>query len=119
MYKLTKFSSITRLADGACIPADERNADYGEFLAWVAAGNTPDPVDPPTADELSAIAQATDAAEAEAVAKADTVIQYLRDHTPAECEAYVQAQVTDLASARALLKKVAVVLCVLAKRELT
>lgn len=50
--------------------------------------------------------------------KADSVIQYLRDHTPAECEAYVQTNVTDLASARAMMKKFAVVLCVLAKQNL-
>lgn len=52
------------------------------------------------------------------VAKADTVVQYLRDHTPAECEAYVQTNVTDLASARALMKKFAVALCVLSKQSL-
>ena len=56
--------------------------------------------------------------DAKAAAKADTVVQYLRDHTPAECEAYVQTNVTDLASARALMKKFAVVLCVLAKQGL-
>lgn len=76
-------------------------------------------VPPPlTAEQLAAIAQAqTDTAAIVAV-KADTVIQYLRDHTPAECEAYVQAQVTDLASARQLMKKFAVALCVLAKGNL-
>jgi hypothetical protein len=63
---------------------------------------------------------AQDAADATAKvqAKTDTVIQYLRDHTVAECEAYVQANVTDLASARALMKKFAVALCVLAKQSL-
>lgn len=62
--------------------------------------------------------QETADAAAKAVAKADTVVQYLRDHTPAECEAYVQTNVTDLASAKAMMKKFAVVLCVLAKQEL-
>ena len=51
------------------------------------------------------------------VAKGDDVINYLRNHTPAECEAYVQADVTDLASAKALLKKFAVALCVLSKQN--
>ena len=51
-------------------------------------------------------------------AKADSIVKYLRDHTPSEVEAYVQNNVTDLASARSLMKKFAVVLCVLAKQEL-
>ena len=57
----------------------------------------------------------TDAAN---TAKADTVVQFLRDHTPTECQQYVQDNVTDLPSARALMKKFAVVLCVLAKQSL-
>jgi len=56
-------------------------------------------------------------AAAKTIAKGDTVIQYLRDHTPEEVEAYVQTNVTDLASARTMMKKFAVALCVLAKQE--
>lgn len=46
-YKLTRFDCVLRTADGAAIPIDERNADYRDYLAWVAAGNTADPADPP------------------------------------------------------------------------
>ena len=28
------------------IPSDESNADYREYLKWVAEGNTPEPADP-------------------------------------------------------------------------
>jgi hypothetical protein len=34
---------IFRRADKATIPKDPANTDYAAFLAWVAAGNTPDP----------------------------------------------------------------------------
>lgn len=45
-YKLTKGSSIIRVADGASIPADPANSDYADYQKWLAAGNTPDPADP-------------------------------------------------------------------------
>lgn len=63
-------------------------------------------------------AQAAADAAAKAEAKADNIVQYLRDHTPDECAQYVQNNVTDLASAKAFLKKVAIVLCALSKESL-
>ena len=38
----TDTTVIQRIEDGACIPTDEENGDYGEYLAWVADGNTPE-----------------------------------------------------------------------------
>jgi len=47
-YRLTEDTSITRTADGACIPADPANRDYAEYLQWVEDGGVPDPyVAPP------------------------------------------------------------------------
>jgi hypothetical protein len=46
MYKLQS-TSVLRLSDGASIPMDPANIDYAAYLAWVDAGNVPDPADLP------------------------------------------------------------------------
>ena len=58
MYKLIKnmnsgeIVSIQRLSDNAFIPLDVCNADYQEYLLWVAAGNTPEAADLPPPPEF-------------------------------------------------------------------
>ena len=41
-------TSIFKLEGGnviSCIPFDEANIDYQEYLKWLAEGNTPEPAD--------------------------------------------------------------------------
>lgn len=55
-YKLTQSTSIIRIEDGACIPADPANSDYQHYLTWVDEGNSPEPSDPiKAADPLTQI----------------------------------------------------------------
>ena len=42
-YHLTASDCILRLTDNAFIPPDPANTDYAAYLAWLEAGNTPDP----------------------------------------------------------------------------
>jgi len=42
MYKLNQ-NSVTRLADGACIPFADGNRDYEEYKQWLLEGNIPEP----------------------------------------------------------------------------
>ena len=37
--------NIIRIADGVCIPFDEGNRDYQEYLEWLEEGNTPEAPD--------------------------------------------------------------------------
>ena len=46
-YNLEPSDCILRIEDRACIPMDESNVSYQEYLAWLAQGNEPEPADEP------------------------------------------------------------------------
>ena len=55
-YQLTTGDCVLRAADNTFIPPDPANNDYAAYLAWLEAGNTPEPapVDPVTWDSIRA-----------------------------------------------------------------
>lgn len=75
MYKLNT-SGVIRLSDGAQIPADEFNTDYSNYLAWVAQGNTPEPMDDP--DLELAVLKARTWRNAE-LSRADVILNRIQD----------------------------------------
>ncbi len=46
-YKIVSANTIFDRVHKNFIPTDPNNIDYQRYLAWVAAGNTPEPADPP------------------------------------------------------------------------
>lgn len=60
-YRLSSGECVLRIEDNAFIPPDPANADYQEYLAWIEAGNTPEPapalspaLEPTPAEKLAA-----------------------------------------------------------------
>jgi hypothetical protein len=53
-YQLTTNPNVIQCLDtGAFIPMDPGNSDYIAYLAWVAAGNSPQPVPTPPAPTIA------------------------------------------------------------------
>ena len=53
-YTLTTNPNVILRSDGASIPVDPHNTDYVNYLNWVAAGNTANPVPQPALAPLQA-----------------------------------------------------------------
>jgi hypothetical protein len=106
MYKLSRYSDfIIRIADSAWIPVDAHNEDYQAFLAWVALGNTPAAADAATQSEA-------DITAAKAYAKLTALVAM----TPAQVQAWVTANVTNLAQAQDAIMTLAIAVSILARR---
>lgn len=99
---------VIRLTDGASIPLDPANNDYRAVLDWVALGNVIAPADPdppPTQEAL-------DIAAAKSYAK----LAALKNMTPAQVQAWVAANVTNLAQAQDAICTLAIAVGILARR---
>ena len=97
--------------------------EWAAYRAWMLDGNFPDPqpappVIPPTQAELDAQAELAARETMRNALRADSVVQYLRTHTPAEAATYASNAITDLASAKVVIGKLTMVVAYLARERL-
>lgn len=109
LYRLSG-TGVQRTTDFLCVPNDPLNRDWIDYLAWVALGGVPDPEFTP-AQQAARMADSID----RAAAKADALVTALASKTPAEIDAYIVANVVDLASAKTVLRALAQVCGLLAR----
>lgn len=106
-YKLASVGVI-RTTDGAFIPPDIKNIDWRDYQKWIADGNTTlpqDPPPPPTQDEIDATS-----------AKSYGKLNALKSMTPAQVQAWVDANINTLSDAKDALKTLAIAASILARR---
>jgi hypothetical protein len=99
-----------------------RTAAWNTYLEWVRRGGTVEPQDPPPAlseAEVSARAELSARAALRNNLRAMTVIQQLRGRSPADIDNWIQTNVTDLASAKVVLRILAYVVAYLAREWLS
>lgn len=105
-YRLTQTAVVVRTMDDACIPDDPANADRVKYAAWRTSGGVPDPYVKPQVEVDGEARRASFDADA---TRADLLTR-LRSATPAQINSYVDNNVANLAEARALFKKILLVL---------
>lgn len=115
IYKLTNNGVIK---DGVtAIPDNLLNADWQEYLAWIAQGNTPDPADVPTPEQ---VARALEVEEAGPIARTWFAGQQAAKNfvrlTPEEQATQIDAMT--LAQLRTVVKYLAIAVSMIIKREL-
>lgn len=120
-YELRAVGVYDNVAGRAITRSDYH--EWAAYRAWLLLGNEPDPmpppvVIPPTQAELDAQAELAAREKMRNALRADSVVHYLRTHTPAECAAYVNSNVTDLASAKNVLSKLAMICAYLARERM-
>ncbi len=95
-YQLTVSGvAITRASDGAFIPMVPANEDYQVYLAWIAAGNTPDPVPTVPAPTLTQL-------HVYATTKAAQLLSATRSYTAAGVTMKADASAATIANLLAL-----------------
>jgi hypothetical protein len=120
-YQLLR-EGVWDLLDGVAILPQRDPTRWQAYLEWLAVeGNRPLPLappPPPSQEELDARAEETTRRGIINELRVDAAISALRNRTPAQVDAWIDANVTTLAEARTVLKILARILAILARERL-
>lgn len=109
IYKLLSPSGVKNTVTDTTIPENPQLLLWRCFVHWRdVLGNTPDPADPPNPPSQDVI----DAQDAKQYAK----LTALKGMTPAQVQTWVDANVTDLPSAKDAIKTLAIAVSILARQ---
>ena len=93
MYKKVKDSDeILRTSDGVFIPKSKGNNDYLDFLAWKAAGNTPDEAQTKEEKEQERIDRKNEQVKRELERADIKIIRAIIEQNQARIDAYKEEQ---------------------------
>jgi hypothetical protein len=91
-------------------------ADSTEYLEWLSKGNTPEPEDPPTPEELAIETAEAKFKQDTTEAKAYQKLKALSNMSPSQVSTWVEANVTNLNQAQDAIKTLAIGMSVLIRR---
>lgn len=120
-YELRAVGVFDRQADMLVSPG---MPEWSEYMEVMARGETVDPMPPPppppppSAEEVAARADNASTEVVRDELRIDAAVRALRNRTPAQVDAWIDANVNSLADARAVLKILARIVALLARERL-
>lgn len=120
-YELRAVGVFDRQADELVLPGTAAWAEYMEAMARGETVDTMPPPPPPPPPSVEEIAARTDIAASDAMRgelRLDAAVRALRNRTPAQVDAWIDANVNSLADARAVLKILARIVALIARERI-
>lgn len=109
-------STVVAIVDDDGVSRGSCLINNPKYVAWLADGGETEPADPPTQAEIDASAKAAkDSADA-AAANSYAKLTALKTMTPAQVQAWVATNVTNLAQAQDAIATLAIGVGILARR---
>lgn len=120
-YELRAVGVFDRQTEEIVLPG---TPEWGEYMAAMARGEPVDPMPPPppppppSPEEVGARAEIVACETVRSELRLDAAVRALRNRTPAQVDAWIDANVNSLADARAVLKILARIVALIARERI-